>query len=90
MSVETYYGIDYAALHYLLWCRRSTPTTVAFKQATLAAELRVASPEMSKMVTRLVYDGRLAKTSTQGVYLIVNPAEWTTDLVGAAPRQITR
>jgi len=82
--------IDYAALHYLLWCRRSTPGTVSFKQAQLAAELRVNQSDVSRMVTRMCHDGRLAKTPTRGVYRIVDPAAWTPEMIGTAPTRITR
>jgi DNA-binding MarR family transcriptional regulator len=90
VTSEQLHGIENATLHYLLWTRRSTPTTVSFKQITLAAELRVAPPDISRLVARLVHDGRLAKTSTQGVYRITDPADWTAEMVGTNPRQLTR
>lgn len=90
MSDRSGGGIDYAALHYLLWCRRATPDTVRFHQATLAAELRITPSEVTRIVARLRHDGRLTKTSTRGVYRIVDPASWTPDLIGTNPRPVTR
>lgn len=81
--------IDYAALHYLLWTRRTTADSIRFKQAELAAELRIDPADMSRVVTRLAHDGRLAKTSTRGVYRITNPADWTPEMVGTN-QQVTR
>ena len=87
---QDFHGIDSAALHYLLWTRRGTPNTVTFKQSALGAELRLSSPDISRLVTRLVHEGRLDKTTTQGVYRIVDPAAWNAEMIGTKPRQLTR
>lgn len=83
-------GIDFSLLHYLLWSRRDSPTTVCFSQATMAAELRIAASEMSRLMSRLTLEGRVAKTPTRGVYTIVDPAVWTADMVGSAADRVSR
>lgn len=89
-TARDFFGIDTGALHYLLWTRRNTPTTVSFRQSALGAELRLSSPDISRLVTRLVHEGRLDKTSTQGTYRIVDPATWNAEMIGVKPRQLTR
>lgn len=63
-------------LHYLLWDRRLAGDTVRLVQYALAAELRLDQPAMSRQISRLEREGRIAKLSWQ-LYQIADPADWT-------------
>lgn len=66
-------AIHIGGLHYLLWQRRLAENRLRLSQQDLCAELIVDKAAMSRVIQRMVGDGRLTRLE-RGVYRVNDPA----------------
>lgn len=70
---EGKYGWDYDALHYMLWMDRTSGDEVRVNINRWAEIYGVSKENIWQVLSRMVDQNRIEKTSTRGIYKVFKP-----------------